>query len=110
MKAVITISALALALLGSPAWSQDKTGTIEYGQDRPGKDLYRVPLPMGSNFYNCQGVCFVYDNCRAWTFSRPDVVGATPYCFLKEAQPATNNNYCCVSGTFNRPPAAAAHD
>jgi hypothetical protein len=89
MKALLA-SALALALLGSPAWPQ----TVEYGKDRPGSDLTNFNLPANSVPENCQGACEANTSCQAWTFVR----GATPQCWLKNAKPVSTDAACCVSG------------
>jgi hypothetical protein len=90
MKAPLTASALALALLSSPAWSQ----SIEYGKNRPGSDFSNFALPANSAPENCQGACQASSSCQAWTFVR----GSSPHCWLKNAKPASTDDACCVSG------------
>ncbi len=95
MKAPLTVSVLALALLSSPAWSQ----TIQYGTDRAGSDIANFSLPTNGVPENCQGACQNNASCKAWTFVRSGgVQGPTPQCWLKNAAPAPTDNFCCVSG------------
>ena len=96
MKALLSVSILALALLSSPAWSQN----IQYGTDRGGSNIpgANFALPPFGVPENCQGACQNNPNCKAWTFVRSGVQGPNPQCWLKNAVPAPTDNFCCVSG------------
>ena len=94
MKALLTTSVLALALLSSPTWSQ----TIEYGVDRAGSDIGSFDLPPNGVPQNCQGACLANSSCVAWSFVRAGWQGPTPRCWLKSPAPAPTDSPCCVSG------------
>jgi hypothetical protein len=94
MKITVIASALALALLSAPAWTQ----TIEYGTDRPGSDIMNFALPASGVPQNCQGACEANAQCVAWTFVRSGWQGPTPRCWLKNPAPNPADSVCCVSG------------
>jgi len=94
MRFTIIVSAFAVALLSTPAWTQ----TIEYGKDRAGSDITHFNLPATSVPQNCQGACEANASCVAWTFVRSGWQGPTPVCWLKNAAPNPTDSVCCVSG------------
>jgi hypothetical protein len=64
--------------------------------DRPGNDFRNVALRGNSG--DCQELCRRARGCRAWTFVKPGLQGASARCWLKDVVPAAVRNSCCTSG------------
>ena len=72
------------------------TVTAEFGSDRAGSDYSRFPIQSFASI--CQQSCVNDSRCRAYTYVRPGVQGASAVCYLKSVVPALTPNNCCVSG------------
>lgn len=84
--------ALCIGLMLTPAWAAQ-----EWGVDRPGGDYKNFNLSADQPSL-CENQCTSEAQCKAWTFVRPGVQGASARCWLKNTVPAAKNNTCCVSG------------
>jgi hypothetical protein len=69
----------------------------EWGVDRPGGDYKNFDLPADQPSL-CEQACNAEGQCKAWTFVRPGVQGASARCWLKNVVPPKQANTCCVSG------------
>jgi hypothetical protein len=65
------------------------------GIDRPGRDYRNFPV---SSSDECQTACNAEGKCRAWTYVKPGVQGASARCWLKHSVPGPVRNTCCTSG------------
>ena len=70
------------------------------GVDRPGQDYRNFSLSE-ANPMICRNTCARESQCRAWTYVRPGVQGASARCWLKNRIPERRNSTCCTSGVFN---------
>jgi len=71
-------------------------GAMELSTDRPGSDIrsgFDSPDPP-----SCETACRDEPACQAYTWVRAGIQGLTAKCWLKNAEPATVSNTCCVSG------------
>ena len=69
----------------------------EFGVDRPGSDYKNVVLNQPDPG-RCQTTCKGEAPCKAWTYVKPGVQGATARCWLKNSVPTATATACCVSG------------
>jgi hypothetical protein len=67
------------------------------GVDLPGGDIENFDLAR-SDVRLCDVACARKPECRAFTFVRPGVQGASAHCWLKNTVPAPQASDCCVSG------------
>ena len=65
--------------------------------DRPGGDYFSQPVTSGDP-EDCALLCERDRKCRAWSFSYPDVDGASAVCWLKNTVPPRVPGNCCISG------------
>lgn len=87
-----------IALFLLPIFSQSaQSQGMEWNVDRLGGDYTSFNLGQ-SDPALCRNACNADSRCRAWTFVRPGVQGATARCWLKSVVPAGLANNCCVSG------------
>jgi len=70
--------------------------TFEPGMDRPGSDYKGDNIPADPNV--CKNRCAADPRCKAYTYVKPGVQGASARCYLKDPAPAANRNDCCTSG------------
>ncbi|MGE0668751.1 MAG: PAN domain-containing protein [Sphingomonadales bacterium] len=79
-------------------------GAMEMGFDRPGSDI-RPGFDVTTSS-SCERSCRLDASCKAYTFVKPGIQGASAKCWLKHAKPARVANSCCVSGVriFGQPP------
>ncbi|MBK5914636.1 PAN domain-containing protein [Rhodocyclus purpureus] len=68
------------------------------GKDRPGSDYSSFNLPSASPDL-CLAACAKQASCKAWTYVKPGVQGASARCWLKNNVPAETASTCCTSGT-----------
>jgi CubicO group peptidase (beta-lactamase class C family) len=92
----------ALVLLASvtavlPAIAAHFIGTVEAGIDRAGSDYKNVALDR-ANPAACATLCANDNNCRAYTYVKPNMQGPKARCYLKKAVPAAVARDCCTSG------------
>ena len=69
----------------------------EAGVDRPGKDYKNFDL-QSADPELCKKACQDDPNCKAYTYVKPGVQGASARCWLKSDVPAAAANECCISG------------
>ncbi len=94
---------LALFLMGAlaPASAEQVSGTFESGVDRPGGDYRSIDL--GSDEATaCFSACAKDDQCMAWTYTKPGVLGDNAQCTLKNAVNPGAADPCCTSGVMAR--------
>jgi hypothetical protein len=92
------LMALVLAfgsVLPGPAVGQSRFFTVEQNTDRPGQDYSNAPSRGASD---CMTACQLENQCRAWTYVRAGIQGASGRCWLKKAVPQARRNTCCTSG------------
>src|SRR5437764_15255616 len=65
--------------------------------DRPGGDYFSQPITSGDP-EDCALLCERDRRCRAWSFSYPDIDGASAVCWLKNTVPPRLPGSCCISG------------
>jgi hypothetical protein len=70
--------------------------TFEYDTNRPGSDYRNFETQADPAI--CRNECANDATCRAFTYVKPGVQGATARCWLKNAVPGAAGNSCCVSG------------
>jgi hypothetical protein len=87
---VMASGALLLLLVSQPARAQT-------GFDRPGGDYFSSPVATGDP-EDCALLCERDRRCRSWSFSYPDVDGASAVCWLKNTVPPRLPENCCISG------------
>ena len=92
LKLALVPAALCIGLMVAPAQAAQ-----EWGVDRPGSDYKNFNLSADQPSL-CENQCASEAQCKAWTFVRPGVQGASARCWLKNAVPAAKSNTCCVSG------------
>src|SRR5262245_822464 len=63
--------------------------------DRPGGDYFSQPVPSGDP-EDCALLCERDRKCRSWSFSYPDVDGASAVCWLKNTVPPRVPGNCCI--------------
>lgn len=91
------LGALALAaMLWMPARAADPS--IQEDTDRPSGDFKWFDLPRPW-LELCREACINDDECRAWTYMKPNVRGPLASCWLKNDVGPTVPNKCCTSGT-----------
>ena len=96
-----------LVLAGTPVKLQMPEGSapgpqMEQATDRPGQDYRSFDLSSPDPAL-CQGACASEARCKAWTYVKPGVQGATARCWLKDTAPPATRNDCCVSGVQTAP-------
>jgi hypothetical protein len=69
----------------------------EPNADRPGGDYRDFNLDRG-DWHLCVAECNSDARCRAWTYVKPGVQGASARCWLKSSIPDKGPNTCCDSG------------
>lgn len=70
---------------------------LEPGIDRPGWDMFSLPMPTGDAAV-CRNLCTRYSDCRAYTYVRAGLQGPQPRCWLKREWSVAVPNDCCTSG------------
>lgn len=70
---------------------------VESNIDRPGMDYSNFDLPS-PDYAICENACNGDPNCRAFTYVKPGVQGASARCWLKNGIPSAVPNDCCDSG------------
>lgn len=81
---------------------------LEFDTNRFGSD-YR-DFAIGFNYVElsdqvelrCKTACEKDDQCKAWTYVKPEKEGASAHCWLKNAVPDKSRNNCCISGVVAR--------
>src|SRR3954469_18799302 len=100
LRCLMIASAFVVAFSGIAGTASAQDEKFSPNTDRPGSDFRNIALR--SNAQECQRLCAVARQCRAWTFVRPGVQGASARCFLKNEMPAAVANSCCTSGLIRR--------
>jgi PAN domain len=77
-------------------------GAMEFSTDRPGSDIRSGFDSPDSP--SCETACRDEPTCQAYTWVRAGIQGPTAKCWLKNTEPATVSNTCCVSGVRLPPP------
>jgi hypothetical protein len=72
-------------------------GPMEQGIDRRGQDYHSFNLSRADPML-CQEACAKDARCKAYTYVKPGVQGATARCWLKHSVPNGLRDACCVSG------------
>ena len=90
LKLTLVPIALCIGLMLAPAQAAQ-----EWGVDRPGSDYKNFNLSADQPSL-CENQCVSEPQCKAWTFVRPGVQGASARCWLKNTVPAAKSNTCCV--------------
>ena len=95
VRTLIASGALLFAAgLFRPAYASD---AFADRIDRPGGDYKNFDTK--GRAASCKDLC---ENegaaCKAWTWVRPGVQGASARCWLKNTVPLPQRNDCCVSG------------
>src|SRR5262249_30964821 len=70
-------------------------GAMELSTDRPGSDIRSFNSPDPDS---CESACRDEPPCQAYTWVRAGIQGPSAKCWLKNTEPATVSNTCCVSG------------
>jgi hypothetical protein len=65
--------------------------------DRPGGDYRNFDLSAPSHDA-CLAACIGDTKCKAYTYVKPGMQGASAHCWLKDSRPYASANGCCVSG------------
>lgn len=73
---------------------------LEVDTDRPGADYKNFDLPQAKPVL-CWEACQGDPNCKAFTYVKPGMQGASARCWLKSDVPAPVKNDCCESGLKN---------
>jgi len=73
----------------------------EYDTDRPGMDYKNFDLKRYHPSY-CESGCNEDPLCKAWTYVKAGMQGASARCWLKNDVPPMVKNTCCISGV--KPP------
>lgn len=92
---IILPTTVALLLLVSMAMVNSLA--LESNIDRPGMDYSNFDLASADPSL-CEQACNGDPNCRAFTYVKPGVQGASARCWLKNAIPTAVPNDCCDSG------------
>jgi len=71
---------------------------LEKNTDRPGNDYHSFPLKYPDPNYCARECDAAPGQCRAWTYTKPGVQGATARCYLKRAKGNKVTNKNTVSG------------
>ena len=100
-KCICTGVLVALSLALAPIVALTQPSTFEPRVDRPGSD-YRNFTPRNPDPGDCREACLAEQQCRAWTFVRPDIQGPNAVCWLKDSVPEAQGNDCCTSGVIRR--------
>jgi hypothetical protein len=68
--------------------------------DRPGGDYRNFDIQGAGDAgaEACRAVCNRENRCRAWTFVKAGIQGASARCWLKSTVPSGRANPCCTSG------------
>ena len=74
-----------------------KTGDLEYGVNRAGKD-YRDFKLSSAKPEDCRSACNGEAACRSFTYVKPGAQGDQAHCWLKNDVPPPNPDANCVSG------------
>jgi hypothetical protein len=90
---VATIAVLLVALASLIGASN----ALEHNTDRPGMDYDNFDL-ASANPSLCEQACQADPECRAFTYVKPGVQGASARCWLKNGIPEANPSDCCDSG------------
>jgi hypothetical protein len=88
-----TLMATASATMG-----QREQDTDRNGGDYMGFDIATAHVEL------CESACRDDPRCSAWTYVKPNLHGPKARCYLKQVQPETSSNNCCVSGAKLRRP------
>ncbi len=100
MPESIFVLLFSIGLFLSPRSAQ----TIELDTDRPGMDYRSLDLSSPDPDV-CERACKEDpQNCKAWTYVRPDIQGPKARCWLKSGVPSAVKNACCVSGIMQQVP------
>lgn len=97
LRSLMIASAFVLAFSGIAGAAPEN---FSPNTDRPGSDFRNIALR--GNAQECQRLCAVNRECRAWTFVKAGVQGASARCWLKNVIPAAVANSCCTSGVIRR--------
>ncbi len=73
------------------------TFKFELNTDRPGENFRNFTL-QDVEPSSCAQACVDETSCRAWTYVKPGVQGASAHCWLKTQVTAATTSDCCVSG------------
>ncbi len=91
----MALLALAIGVLPGVAAAQSRFFTIERNIDRPGSDFRNTPAGSAAD---CSFACQAENQCRAFTFVKPNARDPFGRCFLKKAVPKFVRDNCCSSG------------
>lgn len=80
---------------------QIRTLSYELNSDRPLSDYWYFENPLNEPEI-CRLACAQDLRCTTYTYERPEYVGGTSLCFLKEGTPGLKPNNCCISGVLGR--------
>jgi hypothetical protein len=89
---------VAFAGISGAAFAQGEN--FSSNTDRPGNDFRK--LSLRGNAQDCLKLCNRERECRAWTFVKPGIQGASARCWLKNVIPAAVANSCCTSGVIRK--------
>ena len=99
LRGLIVASALVVTFSGISGTASAQGENFSRNTDRPGNDIRNAII---SSAEACQKLCNRDGNCRAWTFVRPGIQGASARCWLKDTIPSAVANRCCTSGVIRR--------
>lgn len=94
MAMVVVLVGLFAAIAAAPAAAATMS-QYEPGFDRPGQDYHHF---SANGWQMCSTSCQTNDQCRAYTFVKPNAPDANGTCWLKSKVPSRKANGCCVSG------------
>jgi hypothetical protein len=95
MRLTSALLLLLLLTLPIPAVAADPTFQID--TDVAGGDYRHFDLPKPRPRF-CQEACNSEDQCRAWTFYKPGLLGPLAICWLKSSASSSEPDTCCISG------------
>jgi hypothetical protein len=85
----LTLFLVVLTVLSCSAFAED-------GINLPGDDYSDFSAPT---LNSCRDTCAGESECRAYTWVKPGIQGASGHCWLKSALPARVKDTCCISGS-----------
>lgn len=92
LRKLIIISAFAIAAAGL---SSNASAQFRQNIDMPGRDYRSFDINSASG---CLKICLGDPRCRAWTWMKPGFRGPNAHCWLKNGEPRSVENRCCISG------------
>ena len=76
--------------------------SFELDTDRTGSDYKSFDLEEADPAL-CMNACRKEEKCKAYTYVKPGIQGASARCWLKYSVPSPNKNSCCISGVKQSP-------